>query len=57
MSDGLHPQGKFCAMKYYIENRDKVKQYYLDNRDRIKEDQLKNFDQINTRMNDILKTE
>ena len=48
ISDGLHPQCKFCAKKNYNENRDKVKRYYLDNRDRIKEYQLKNGDQINT---------
>ena len=44
MSDGFYPQCKFCAKKYYNENRDRVKQYYLDNRDRIKEYQLKIHD-------------
>ena len=54
--DGLHPQCKFCAKKYYNENPDKKKRnYYLDIRDRIKEYQLKNRDQINTRMNEYIK--
>ena len=55
MSDGLHPQCKFCAKKYYNQNRDNIKRYCLDNRDRIKEYQLKNRDQINTRMNEYIK--
>ena len=36
VSDGLQPQCKFCAKKYYTENRDKVKKYDLDIRNRIK---------------------
>ena len=57
MSDGLHPQCKFCAKKYYNGNRDKVKQYYIDNRDRIKEYQLKNHDQIDTQMIEYIKNQ
>ena len=56
MSDGLLPRCKFCAKKYYNENREKVKRFYLDSRDRIKEYKLKNRDQINTRMNEYIKT-
>ena len=52
MSDGLHPQCKFCAKKYYNENQEKTRKYYLENRDKIKKYQLKNRDQINTRMNE-----
>ena len=55
MSDGLHPQCKLCAKKFYNENRDTVKQYCLDNRDRMKEYQLKDHDQINTRMSEYIK--
>ena len=54
-SDGLHPQCKFCAKKYYNENRDQVNQFYLDSRDKIKNYQSKNQDQINTRMNESIK--
>ena len=55
MSDGSHPQSKFCAKKYYNENREKSRKFYLENRDKIKKYQLKNRDQINTRMNEFFK--
>ena len=41
MSDGLHPQYKFCATKYYNDNREKTRKYYLENRDEDKNYQLK----------------
>ena len=55
MIDGLHPQCKFCAKKFYNENREKTRKYYLENRDKIKKYQLKNRDQINTRMNEYIR--
>jgi len=48
--DGLHYECKTCHRKYFIENKDKIKeykkQYYLKNKDTIKEYLIKNKDKI-----------
>ena len=35
MCDGLYTQCKVCTKKYYLDNRDRIKEYQLKNGDRI----------------------
>ena len=50
MNDGFQPYCKSCIKKYYLENRDRLRNkhkcYNKENRDRIKEYQMKNHDKI-----------
>ena len=54
MSDGFHPQCKFCGKKFYVDNQDRLlnkqKFYHKDNRDQIidyqKKHKKQNRDQL-----------
>ena len=48
-TDGFEKQSKSCRKQYYTEKLVKIKKFYLGNRDRIKDYYSKKYDKITSR--------